>query len=344
MMRRILVVGDPPAPGGRVLPYDGPMFDLYGHRVALIGGRAYCEGCNSVGIIAKAGGPRRLQFITEAALEGDVVVCHCPVPQPLLSVLQQTAIYEDMDTRAVGDMPGAASVAAAMGTTSSGLEMAAFKKTVDDVVTHPPEAEQTENICPNMTNKEFATSTLKLRDLAVDYITKQRLPELERWDNEAQAHVKTWFGIADQSTREYLQKGLSACVRVLQGLEAKNFVRFTAGGKLLTCVLDNGVRTVASVCKPDIATHTIAIALPFCKFEYDNKTIFNTNKVLDGDSRLLTLVHEITHFNDTFGSNDRWYGTINSRDQVTNENLAALRVNADSIAGYVLGIDENASK
>lgn len=64
MMRRILVVGDPPAPGGRVLPYGGPTSELHGHRVALIGGRAYCEGCNSVGIIAKAGGPRRPQFIS----------------------------------------------------------------------------------------------------------------------------------------------------------------------------------------------------------------------------------------------------------------------------------------
>lgn len=189
MMRKIIVVGDPPASGGRVLSYVGPMFDLYGHRVALIGGRAYCEGCNSVGIIAKAGGPRRLQFISEAALEGDVVVCHCPVPQPLLSVLQQTATYEDMDTRAVGGMPVAASLTATA-TTSSGLEMAAFKKTVDDVVTHPPEAEQTENICPNMTNKEFATLALKVRDLAIDYITKKRLPELVRWDKEAQARVK----------------------------------------------------------------------------------------------------------------------------------------------------------
>lgn len=343
MMRRILVVGDPPAPGGRVLPYDGPMFDLYGHRVALIGGRAYCEGCNSVGIIAKAGGPRRLQFITEAALEGDVVVCHCPVPQPLLSVLQQTAIYEDMDTRAVGDVAGVVSLTA-MTTTGSGLEMAAFKKTVDDVVTHPPEAEQTENICPNMTNKEFATSTLKLRDLAVDYITKKRLPELERWDEEGQARAKTWFGIADQSTREHLRNGLAACVRVLRGLEAKNFVRFTANGKLLTCVLDNGFGTVAAVCKPDTATHTIAIALPFCEFRHDNRAIFGTEKVLDGDSRLLTLIHEVTHFNDTFGSIDTWYGTAKSRGQVNNQNLEALRVNADSIAAYILGVDPEASK
>ena len=205
MMRKILVVGDAPAPGGRVLPYDGPMLDLYGHRVALIGGRAYCEGCNSVGIIAKAGGPRRPQFISEAALEGDVVVCHCPVPQVLVSVLQQSATYDDADTRAVGTITSAAALATNAAATAES-EMAAFKKTVDDTVTHPPEAEQTENMCPNMTNKEFATMALRLRDTAVDYITKQRLPELSRWDKEAQARVKTWFGIADQGTREYLQK------------------------------------------------------------------------------------------------------------------------------------------
>jgi uncharacterized Zn-binding protein involved in type VI secretion len=342
MMRKILVVGDPPAPGGRVLPYGGPMLDLHGHRVALIGGRAYCEGCNSVGIIAKAGGPRRPQFISEAALEGDVVVCHCPVPQPLFSVLQQSAEYDDGDRHAVGAMSSVTALAT-KATATSGLEMAAFKKAVDNGVTHPPEAEQTERICPNMTNKEFATSTLKLRDIAVDYITKRRLPELERWDKEAQARVNTWFGIADQSTREHLRQGLAACVRVLQGLEAKNFVRFTAGGKLVTCVLDSGFGTAAAVCKPDIATHTIAIALPFCEFRYDNRAIFETDKVLDGDSRLLTLIHEVTHFDDTFNSNDTWYGTSNSRDQVNSKNLAALRVNAESIAAYVLGVDEKAS-
>jgi hypothetical protein len=342
-MRKILVVGDLPTPGGRVLPYGGPTCDLHGHRVALIGGRAYCEGCNSVGIIAKAGGPRRPQFISEAALEGDVVVCHCPVPQPLLSVLQQSARYDDEDTQAVEITPNAAT-SNTQATTTAALQMAAFKKTVDDGVTHPPEAEQTEKICPNMTNKEFAILALELRDMAVDYITKKRLPELERWDEEAQARARTWFGIADQSMREHLRKGLAACVRVLQGLEAKNFVRFTAGGKLVTCVLDNGFGTVAAVCKPDTATHTIAIALPFCEFESDNKTIFGTDKVRDGDSRLLTLIHEVTHFDDTFGSNDTWYGTVKSRRQVNSQNLEALRVNADSIAAYILGVDPKASK
>jgi hypothetical protein len=134
MERKILVVGDPPASGGRVLPYDGPMLDLHGHQVALIGGRAYCAGCNSVGIIAKAGGPRRPQFISEAALEGDVVVCHCPVPQPVLSTLQHWATCDDEARHAVGAGPGPAAMAM-LATAAADDELAAFKKTVDKSVT-----------------------------------------------------------------------------------------------------------------------------------------------------------------------------------------------------------------
>jgi hypothetical protein len=342
MMRKLIVVGDPPAPGGAVLPYSGPMMDVFGHRIALIGGRAYCEGCNSVGIIAKAGGPRRGEFYgAEMALEGDVVICHCPVPPPLVATLVHNTSFDDM---LAGTRDFNASYTALPGWfAGDSPSIAASKKVVDELVEHPPEAEQTENICPNMTNKEFAALAMKLRDMAIAYITKKRLPELERWDKEAQALAKTWFGVADASLREHLQRGLAACVRVLEGLEAKNFVRFTAGGKLVSCVLDNGVGTVAAVCKPDVATHTIAIALPFCELEHDNRVIFGTDKVRDGDSRLLTLIHEVTHFYDTFRSDDTWYGTAKSRGQVNSQNLEALRVNADSIAAYILGVDPKAS-
>lgn len=343
MMRKTIVVGDPSASGGAVLPYNGPLSNVFGHRFALIGGRAYCEGCHSIGIIAKAGGRHRGSFHgAELALEGDVVVCHCPTPPPLIATLVHTMMTDDFLGGSVRDFNP--SFAALPGWFAADpQEVAASKKTVDGLVTHPPEAEQTESICPNMTNKEFATLAMKLRDTAVDYITRHRLPELERWDSEAQDRVKMWFGVADQGIREHLQRGLIECTRVLRGLAPKNFVRFTPGGKRLTCVMDNGLGTVAAVCKPDMATHTIAIALPFCHFTHDNKIMFDTDKVLDGDSRLLTLIHEVTHFDDTFSSNDTWYGTINSRNQVSNKNSAALRVNADSIAAYALGIDGKAS-
>ncbi|WP_432729677.1 M35 family metallo-endopeptidase [Variovorax sp. W6] len=327
MERKILVVGDPPVSGGRVLPYDGALFDLHGHRIALIGGRAYCEGCNSVGIIVKAGGPRRPEFISEAALEGDVVVCHCVAPQPLRATLQHTSTYDD----------GAhhATATPTIATTWPAGEIAALKQAVDEHVTHPPEAEQTERICSNMTNREFAVLVIKLRDMAVDYIVKRRLPELARWDKEAQARATEWFGTADQSIREHLQKGLAACALVLQELEPKNFIRYIEGGKIATCVLASMNGAAAAVCKPDTATRTIAIAPIFCNFEFDNKTNFDTGAVMDGDSRLLALVHEVTHFDDTFSSNDTWYGTTRSREHAKD---ARSRFNADSLASYILGV------
>ena len=85
----------------------------------------------------------------------------------------------------------------------------------------------------------------------------------------------------------------------------------------------------------------IAIALPFCSYEWDNKTHFETGEVLNGDSKLLTLIHEITHFDDTFSSNDEWYGTMISKLNATDpKNRAKARVNADNIAAYILGIDQ----
>ncbi|MFS2099607.1 M35 family metallo-endopeptidase [Variovorax sp. Varisp85] len=326
MERKILVVGDPPALGGRVLPYDGPMFGLYGHRIALIGGRAYCEGCNSVGIIAKAGGPRRLQFISEAALEGDVVICHCPMPQPLLATLQHTSTYDDGAWYAAGAEPSVAAMAMLVAAAPS--EMAALKKVVDAGVAHPAEAEQTENICPNMTNKELVTTVLELRDKAVSLISGKRLPELERWNEADRSRVKDWFGVADQSTREYMQQGLKACVQVLRGLDARNFVRYSETAlKHVGCILpSNADDAAAGVCKPDTATHTIAINIKFCALRPISA---------DQDSKLSTLIHEVTHFNDCFGSFDALYYLRSSREAAKTD-PQRMRSNADSIAGYVV--------
>lgn len=333
MHRKMLVVGDSPILGGQVLPYSGPVFKIHDHQVALIGGRAYCKGCNSIGILAKAGGPLRPKFISEVALEYDVVVCGCSSPQPLRSVLQSTSTHEDGG----GDWLTTLVPQAAALSSTSAAELVAMKKVVDDQVTHPPEAEQTEKICPDMTNKEFALLSIKLRDMAVRYIVEKRLAELARWDKEAKSLVQAWFGIADQNTREYLQNGLTACVRVLKGLEPKNFVRYTEGGKLVSCVMPSALGTVAAVCKPDTATHTIAIALGFCKLHEDT-LIYGTDEIRHGDSQLLALIHEVTHFDDTFSSKDTWYGTTNSKMHVSGANSAKLLLNADSISSYILGI------
>ncbi|MET3917034.1 putative Zn-binding protein involved in type VI secretion [Variovorax sp. OAS795] len=326
MMRKFIVVGDPPAPGGAVLPYSGPMMDVFGHRIALIGGRAYCEGCNSVGIIAKAGGPRRGWLRgAEMALEGDVVICHCPVPPPLVATLVHNTSFDDM---LAGTREFNASYTAIPGWfAGDSPSIAASKKVVDEMVEHPPEAEQTENICPNMTNKEFCTLMLDLRDKAVAVISKKRLPELERWGKADQARVQEWFGVAGQSMREYLRKGLAGCEQVLRGLNCKNFVRLTPDGKTLSCIVPSyGATTVAMVCKPDTSTHTIAFNTSFCLLRDTSAGV---------DSKLSTLIHEVTHFDDTFGSFDSIYYLRESRKAVQ-EDRAKVKTNADNIAGYVI--------
>lgn len=69
-----------------------------GHQVALIGAQAFCKACKSHGRIAKAGGPRRMNVMGEAALDGDLVLCKCPTPQRIVATLAGEAWYDDMGT------------------------------------------------------------------------------------------------------------------------------------------------------------------------------------------------------------------------------------------------------
>lgn len=98
MMRRIAVVGDSLERGGRILPYVGPVFTIgdAGRQVALIGGSAYCEACKSTGMIAKAGGPRRIDFMGETAADGDIVLCGCPTPPRIVATLSGESWCDDM--------------------------------------------------------------------------------------------------------------------------------------------------------------------------------------------------------------------------------------------------------
>lgn len=326
MMRKVIVVGDPPASAGAVLPYGGPTSDVYGHRLALIGGRVYCEGCNSVGIIAKAGGPRRGWFHgAETALEGDVVVCHCPVPPALVATLVHTVIHDDCLAGAAGDFR-ASFTALPDWFVGDSTTVAASKKLVDGIAEHPPEAEQTENICHNMTNKEFCTLVLGLRNQAVELIDV-RLKDLGKWGKAEQQRVATWLGVSDEPIRQHLQSGLEGCVRVLKGLSCDNFVRYSE--QLMRNVgctpSGNKLGLAAEVCKPDVKTHTIGIAAGFCTIPRASFSI---------DSQLGTLIHEVTHFDDTFSSIDTVYRMRFSLPLASRPNEA--RVNADSITGYVL--------
>lgn len=97
MMRRIAVVGDELETGGHILAYAGPKFTFgdAGHQVALIGGLAFCEACESTGQIAKTGGPKRIEFMGETAADGDIVRCRCSIPPRIVAVLSGNSWCDD---------------------------------------------------------------------------------------------------------------------------------------------------------------------------------------------------------------------------------------------------------
>jgi hypothetical protein len=342
MQRRQLVVGDPPARGGRILPYTPPFtMKIMGHQVAIIGGRVRCEACGSIGIIAKAGGPRRMGYITEVALEGDLCVCQCPEPQPLVSTLQSNSSFDD------GDFGGKSGIPL----WKPGIDQhLVASKVVDEQVKYPAATSlQTENICPNMTNETFAQRMMELRDEAVELIGL-RLGELERWDQLAKDRILEWFGDPGlgrrtahlSDLRPYLATGIQSLEHVLRGLQPKNFVRWSpTTHEHVGCVNPAPDRqgVVAQVCKPDTKTRTIAILSLFCGLRRTTR-IHGTHRFYDNDSQLQTLIHEATHFADVFNSTDDWYGMRKAKEMLhSTGDFQIARANADSIVGYIMGAE-----
>ena len=189
-------------------------------------------------------------------------------------------------------------------------------------------------ICSNMTDSEFRQTVLALRDEAVK-VVQQRLRELAAWAPSAQERVRTWFGSADESTRHTLIQGLNALIPVMIALKGWNFVRPDSYMDRATGCVPNRKNVsgeAAHVCRPDTATHTIAIRENFCTMP--NKSAATL------DSKQLTLVHECTHFVDTFGSIDynNTYGQFLGKRLAQSEPTMALQ-NADNIAWYILCAD-----
>lgn len=99
MRRRIAVVGDTLDGGGEICDYQQAVgFRARGHVVALIGGMAYCNVCKNTGAIAKAGGLHRpfYRSVREAALDGDIVRCHCAMPRRIVATLAGETWHDDL--------------------------------------------------------------------------------------------------------------------------------------------------------------------------------------------------------------------------------------------------------
>lgn len=307
-----------------VLPFTcHPEVSINGQQKALIGGRVFCAACNTVGWIAKAGGPYRTTICgAETALEGDVVDCQCPISPALVSSKQNLSWCDDRSgidgcfdaTRMQGDWycPNPKAL------TSS-------KRLVDAFVTQPSPAELDNRICPQMTDEQFFEMMLSLRDRAIKVI-QRREKMLVAWVDSEKERVKEWFGANDEETRAFLQTGLAKVISALAAMTGKNFIRYTPEfGESLGCTPSSPTNQIAAVCRTDIKNRTIAFTRLFCVVE---------NISPGKDSKISTLIHEVTHFDDIFATYDHIYGFSSSR-RVAGLGSTDVKTNADSYAGYI---------
>ncbi|WP_439891585.1 M35 family metallo-endopeptidase [Ralstonia sp. 25C] len=185
----------------------------------------------------------------------------------------------------------------------------------------------TARICPNYSNAEFRKLVMKLRGAAVILIN-DRIADVARWDNAAKERAEFWFGRADDALRLKLRDGLPKLASSMKELVPENIIRWDEQEQRnITCsvVPDSGMND-AAVCKPDSARRIIAIYSHFCTLD----DVFVADKC-----KLKALIHECSHYVDTFNSDDVVYGHGHGLSIWARTSVEQAHKNADNIACYV---------
>lgn len=190
----------------------------------------------------------------------------------------------------------------------------------------------TARICSNMSNKEFRSLIMRLRDTALILI-QERITDLINWDQSAKDRVQFWFGRCDDSIRRKLESGLPKLAAAMLELEPEKIIRWDEQHKRqITCSVapDTGIND-AAVCKPDSARRIIAIYSHFCTVE---------DVYVAGNCKLKILIHECSHYVDTFDAEDINYGFARGIGYWAQNNPNNASRNADNIACYIAHFDD----
>ena len=192
--------------------------------------------------------------------------------------------------------------------------------------------------CFNVKSEEFGKMMMGLRDEAVTYAQNRRA-ELLRWDDLAKARTMKWFNSMEQEIRDYLLPRIDSVIRVLRSLTPDHFEYDTSENSVATgCLPSKGLvldGVNAAVCAADTKKHRILINMHFFSMPKHGYR-FASREFSSKDSQLLTLIHEVTHFNDVAGSKDFYYEIPNALRHASSPHA---RINADSLGGYILGIN-----
>lgn len=185
-------------------------------------------------------------------------------------------------------------------------------------------------ICPNMINRQFRITASRLLKWSI-ILVERRITDLKRYDKTTKDRMIYWFNRCDENTRQYLLDGFSRHLSILKTLTPHHFVRSDPNlDRMLGCVpnivdIDN---EAAHVCGPNTERRLISIAMKFCTGLRDQNMF--------GDSRLSTVIHEVTHFVDTFGSGDPRYGLDPTAAAWARANPDQALRNADTLTGFVI--------
>lgn len=185
-------------------------------------------------------------------------------------------------------------------------------------------------ICPNMTNRQFRITASRLLKWSI-ILVERRITDLKRYDKTTKDRMIYWFNRCDENTRQYLLDGFSRHLSILKTLTPHHFVRSDPNlDRMLGCVpnmvdIDN---EAAHVCGPNTERRLISIAMKFCTGLRDQNMF--------GDSSLSTVIHEVTHFVDTFGSGDPRYGLDSTAAAWARANPDQALRNADTLTGFVI--------
>ncbi|RSB89077.1 M35 family metallo-endopeptidase [Burkholderia cenocepacia] len=185
-------------------------------------------------------------------------------------------------------------------------------------------------VCPNMTNRQFRITASRLLKWSI-ILVERRITDLKRYDKTTKDRMIYWFNRCDENTRQYLLDGFSRHLSILKTLTPHHFVRSDPNlDRMLGCVpnmvdIDN---EAAHVCGPNTERRLISIAMKFCTGLRDQNMF--------GDSRLSTVIHEVTHFVDTFGSGDPRYGLDPTAAAWARANPGQALRNADTLTGFVI--------
>jgi hypothetical protein len=187
-------------------------------------------------------------------------------------------------------------------------------------------------ICKNMTNAQFRSLMMQLRDIALRLISNRITALSTMWTSE-QKRMQQWLGRSDLESKKILQAGLGRLSTVMSELKPENLMRYDdERQRTLSCspVGDNG-STDASVCKPDSAKRIIAFYSHICT---------EPDAFLEKACKLKALIHECTHFTDVFDSVDRMYGNGRGLEIWTRANEADAFTNADNLTHYIAHFED----